>query len=292
MIVNSGSAESGTSQVRREERWFKGRHGLRIAATAWGDPDCRTVVLLHGGGQTRHAWGQACERLALGGYYAVSLDLRGHGDSEWAPNGDYSLRVMARDLAACCSELGESIRFVGASAGGLTALMAISTQLVSARALVLVDIVPEANPKGVERVVAFMSARPDGFASVDEAADLVQEYMQHRARPSLASGLLKNLRATEDGRFVWHWDPRFMDGMQAGVVERKHLVRLAHSIDTPVLLIRGGASDVVTEVAAERFVASLPSAHLVTLPDAGHMVAGDRNDRFTDAVSTFLDRFP
>src|SRR5439155_7722100 len=153
-------------------RRFQGFEGLHLVADVWGDDDAWPVVLLHGGGQTRHAWGGAARDMGERGWQAVALDLRGHGDSEWALNGDYSFVAFATDCLAVADQLGRPPVLVGASLGGVTALIAEgnSDRTVSC-GLVIVDITHRSNPEGIARIRDFMASGLHGFATLDEAAD-------------------------------------------------------------------------------------------------------------------------
>jgi len=267
--------------VRRPRRLtFRVEDGLELVADAHGDPSAPPVLLLHGGGQTRRAWGGTAAALAERGFHAVALDLRGHGESDWAPDGDYTVDAFAADVRAVAARLGGRPALIGASLGGLAALIAEGEAATpGASAVVLVDITPRVQPEGVDRIVTFMTSHPDGFATLEEAAEAVAAYVPHRPRPKDVAGLGKNLRLGADGRYRWHWDPRLMTG------ER----RIGGS-RVPTLLVRGRMSDVVAEEDARHFLALVPHARYVDVSDAGHMVAGDRNDQFTAAVVEFLAR--
>lgn len=270
---------------------FEVAASLRLEAEAWGDPSDPPVVLLHGGGQTRHAWSGSAQALAGRGLYAIALDQRGHGDSGWASDGDYRVDAFASDLAEVAQQLERPPALVGASLGGLAALAVQITKKATLAALVLVDITPRLEESGVSRILEFMRARPDGFASLDDAADAVAAYLPHRPRPSDLSGLEKNLRRGEDGRYRWHWDPELLSGDKS-VSDTSHhsFAEVAGAVDVPTMLIRGKNSDVVSEDTAREFLELVPHAEYVDLAGAAHMVAGDRNDAFTDAVSDFLAR--
>jgi pimeloyl-ACP methyl ester carboxylesterase len=274
-------------------REFKGSGGLPLAADVCGEPMAPPVVLLHGGGQTRHSWGTAMRELAAQGYYVINLDARGHGDSGWAPDGDYSFAAMVQDLACVIGMLASPPALVGASMGGATALTLVGTSPMSAAtALVLVDIVPTVNPEGAKKIQAFMSGNVHGFATLEEAADAVSAYNPHRPRPKDVSGLMKNLRRREDGRLYWHWDPALLkqrDRTEPPVI-REHMLRAATGIRLPILLVRGGRSDIVTEVGAEELKQHIPQLEVCNVQSAGHMVAGDKNDAFNRAVFEFLHR--
>lgn len=268
---------------------LRGAGGLRLCADAWGDPSGPPVLLLHGGGQTRHAWGTTAEALASAGLRPVAVDARGHGDSAWSPDGEYTLDVFVDDLLALAEAFDRVPAVVGASLGGSTGLLAAGGRGLDVPALVLVDIAPHIEPEGVRRIHAFMSAHPDGFASLDQAADAVAAYLPHRRRPRSTRGLEKNLRLV-DGRYRWHWDPMFLERM---FVERPagradELADAARALSMPTLLVRGKLSDLLSEEGARRFLELAPHARFVDVRGAAHMVAGDDNDRFSLAVVSFL----
>lgn len=271
---------------------FRGHGGVQVRADAWGDPAAPPVLLLHGGGQTRHAWRTTARRLAASGYRAVTTDLRGHGDTDWAADGDYSLDAFALDLAAVAAALEEPPAVVGASLGGLSALLAEGELAPgTASAIVLVDVGPRLEPEGVARILGFMNANPDGFASLEDAGEAIATYLPHRPRPTDLGGLAKNLRLGGDGRYRWHWDPAFLNGPQRTGVSHTvdRLFDAARRLQVPTLLVRGRESDMLTEEAAREFLEVVPHAQHADVAGARHMVAGDRNDVFANAVVTFLD---
>jgi pimeloyl-ACP methyl ester carboxylesterase len=283
---------------------FIGAEGNRLRADVLGEQG-QPVLLLHGGGQTRHAWRKAAGQLARAGWVAYALDQRGHGDSDWVESGGYTFGDFAADAAMVADELavrhGARPVSVGASLGGIASLMAESTAQRERRdpifsALVLVDVTPRVDGEGVAKIRGFMGARArEGFATVAEAADAVAAYLPHRPRPRSHDGLRKNLRLHADGRWRWHWDPRFLDGTRtdpAEVAQRETLLtQAARGLKIPVLLLRGGSSEVVGEDHLRDFLALVPHAQHADVAGARHMVAGDRNDPFAAAMLTFLERF-
>ncbi len=271
---------------------FEGVDGVTLSADAWGNRNHQPVLLLHGGGQTRHAWDGAAAALAERGYRAIAVDARGHGQSDWSADGHYSLELFGRDLKCITQQLQRPAALVGASLGGSSVMIAVGALGVEPPAVVLVDIAPQIEPAGVERIFRFMCASPNGFASIEQAADAVADYLPHRKRPEDLSGLRKNLRLHQDGRYRWHWDPGFVTSMRARKLERRQekVEQVALGLDCPTLLVRGKLSDLLSEEGAQRFLELVPHAEYVDVSGAAHMVAGDRNDRFTEAVVDFLDR--
>jgi pimeloyl-ACP methyl ester carboxylesterase len=270
-----------------------GSDGISLAADEWGEAGAPPLVLLHGGGQTRGAWGAAGPRLAELGWRVLAVDMRGHGESEWSADGVYDIARFADDVRALVAALGRPPVLVGASLGGLSSLIAAGEEPRAPIAgLVLVDVAHRPHADGVARIIEFMSARPEGFASVEEAATAVSEYLPHRTPPEVAAGLERNLRRRGD-RWVWHWDPRLLDRLEGRVrlaTGPERLTAAARAVEAPLLLVRGGSSDVITEEIAEEFAALVPGSERVDVADAGHMVAGDRNDRFLAAMEPFLER--
>ncbi|HEX7758073.1 MAG TPA: alpha/beta hydrolase, partial [Caulobacteraceae bacterium] len=244
-----------------------------------------------GGGQTRHAWGATARMLAALGYHVLSLDLRGHGDSGWAPQGDYDFSAFRDDVRAVMDGFHRPVILVGASLGGIAALLAAGEgSREKVRALVLVDITPKVAGPGSERIMAFMTANPEGFADVHEAADAVAGYLPHRPRPKDPAGLMKNLRS-RDGRLHWHWDPSFIARAASNRFDvDDRLPKAARNVIAPTLLVRGDESEIVLPEDAEAFTTLIPQAEVVVVRGAGHMVAGDQNTVFGDAVSAYLNR--
>ena len=264
--------------------------GLSLAADIAGPKGAPTVVLGHGGGQTRHSWDKAEQQLARAGYFAINYDLRGHGDSDWSTDGDYSLEARADDLAAVVRFGSPTFALVGASLGGITAMVAASRGLTPA-ALVLVDIVPKMSARGVATITAFMTGNPDGFVSLEAAADAISAYYPDRPRPKDLSGLKKNLRQGADGRWRWHWDPSWMHSPRGDPRELLNIMDAADWTDrVPTLLVRGMKSDIVDDDGVEDLRRRIPKLEIADIRGAGHMVAGDKNDEFNGAVIDFLRR--
>ncbi len=271
---------------------FRVEKSIELIADIEGNWSGPLVLLLHGGGQTRHAWGGTMHDLADSGFLVINLDLRGHGSSSWAPDGDYSIDAYAQDLRSVLKMIGRPAALVGASLGGLLSLLAAGEEpRISCSALVLVDVVPQIDLEGRDRIIEFMCSHPDGFASIEEAADAVAQYIPHRPRPADISGLAKNLRLASDGRYHWHWDPALMTGrISDEAYDPERFERAAQAVDVPMMLVRGRMSEIVNEEGAKAFRRIVPSAEYIDVHEAGHMIAGDRNDIFTSAVLSFLKR--
>jgi pimeloyl-ACP methyl ester carboxylesterase len=211
------------------------------------------------------------------------------GDSVGPPDGDYLLSSFAGDVAAVAKELGAPPVLVGASLGGLAGLMAEGELGPILRALVLVDVAPRMEADGVAKILTFMESGLDGFESLEAAADAIATYLPHRRRPTDLGGLAKNLRRRDDGRWHWHWDPRFVR-RDAGdpSFDRERLLAAARRLELPVLIVRGKMSNVLSEEGVREMRGLVPHALYADVAGASHMVAGDDNDAFSSAVIDFL----
>jgi pimeloyl-ACP methyl ester carboxylesterase len=264
--------------------------GLRLAVDARGDPGAPALVFAHGFGQTRHAWTESATTLAQEGWYCLTADARGHGQSGWRDDGMYEFPQFVDDLVLLAREPAQPPLpiLIGASMGGLLGLIA-QAEHEPFRALVLVDITPRWEAAGVERILTFMRAHPHGFATLDEAAAAIAHYLPHRSARGRPERLRKLLVAADDGRLRWHWDPRLIERIGAsGQAQQEHLIEAARRIRVPVLLISGAQSDVVSESTIGEFLACVPHAQHARVARATHMIVGDRNDAFTDSVRQFI----
>ncbi|MCV6602368.1 MAG: alpha/beta hydrolase [Cohaesibacter sp.] len=276
---------------------FEGAQGNRLVADLRGVSG-QVVILLHGGGQTRYSWKGSAQKLADCGLRAFTMDLRGHGESDWLENGHYRFSDYGADAAAVFQQIavryGQKPIAVGASLGGISSLLAEGEAPLSLLAgLVLVDITPRMDPGGVNKILSFMGDKiHDGFASIEEAAEAVARYLPHRSKPKSLDGLRKNLRQGEDGRYRWHWDPRFLDGPYSVHSDHeeseRRLLSATRNLRVPVQLVRGGQSELVSKAHVDEFMQMVPHALYYDVSEAGHMVAGDKNDIFCDAVLSFL----
>ena len=156
--------------------------------------------------------------------------------------------------------------------------------------LVLVDITPKTNEEGIQRIARFMQSGIEGFDSLEEAAAAIAAYTPQRTRPVNPAGLMKVLRL-RDGRWYWHWDPLVISQNRTEVVPNRFagLLNAALStLDVPTLLVWGLHSDVVTQEGVDELLSRIPDATVVAVGGASHMIAGDRNDAFSEAVVGFL----
>lgn len=285
--LNFGSPQAETVRL-------SGHDNLQLSADLFGDANAPPVLMLHGAGQTRHSWRRGAAELAHAGFHVISVDHRGHGDSQWSDTGDYSLNAISGDVRAIARAQNKPVALVGASLGGVASMLALgepapdSAGPPPAYALVLVDVVARMAREGVARIHGFMGAQPDGFTSLEEAADAIASYLPHRPRPSSLDGLRKNLRQGSDGRWRWHWDPAFVQSRSTAGTLIERMEGAARRIQVPTLIVRGASSELVDKEGVAHLKSLIPHAETVDVEGAHHMVAGDRNDAFNSAVQQFL----
>lgn len=273
---------------------FRMSDGVRLQADSYGQGP--VLLLAHGAGQTRQSWRGVARAQAERGWRSITVDLRGHGDSDWHAGQDYSIERYGRDIAEIARALGGNVFHVGASLGGNAAIASVGRLAPELfRALVLVDVVPQVDATGVAEILGFMDDHLDqGFADVDEASRAVSAYRGEPPRaPGQASGLARYLRQRPDGRLIWHWDPAFIRGPMQGRLTPAYARQLEQDlrqIRCPLLLLRGLDSNVVTDDAERAFLQAAPQARVGRVGGAGHMVVGDSNTRFAAELERFLQQ--
>jgi len=257
--------------------------GQRFHFLEWGEPGAPEILLLHGGNQSAHSWDLVSLHLA-DRYHVVALDQRGHGDSEWSREQDYSVGAMAADAAAFVGELGLSRPVVfGHSMGGRVAMhLALDHPEVAVAAFVIVDVGPELNAEGISVIRDFVVHNVE-FDDLDEFLDAVVRYDPYRSRAHIERTVKYNMLRRADGKYVSKVDHR---RLPTGHVD----LTLAdvRRIDRPVLVVRGAESNILDPESADRFVAALPHGRLVTVDRCGHNVHSGNTLGFLDAVGPFL----
>jgi pimeloyl-ACP methyl ester carboxylesterase len=242
------------------------------------------VLLLHGGNQSAHSWDLVSLHLA-DRYRVLAPDQRGHGDSEWSRECDYSVGALARDAAAFLRDRGAQRPIVfGHSMGGMVALMLAKLHPEIPRALVVVDVGPELSARGTGAIREFVQRNVE-FDDPREFLDHVERYDPFRKREHIARTLKYNLLQRADGKYVSKTDRRRTESIHGAERVTLDCVR---SFPFPVLVVRGALSSVLEPDAAERFAAALPRGRLVTVPECGHNVHSQNTPGFLAAIAPFL----
>ncbi len=266
--------------------------GLVLAGDAFGDPAAPPVLFFHGGGQSRNAWLGSARKVSDAGYYGISFDLRGHGDSGWAADGDYLLDAFARDIEALITQFDRPVTLVGASRGGQAALVGGSRHPDLIRLIMLADVAPLMRDDGVDGIRAFFAEGEAGFATLDKAADSLS---RHLSQPRLkdASRLSRSMRQDDAGRWHWRWDPA--TGKRAFLhppSEGAAILEAAARVTCPVTLVRAELSHLLTDEGVDTFKSLAPQLDVITAKGVGHMFTADRNDKFAAQLLKCLERLP
>lgn len=265
--------------------------GLILRADAYGPGAGPPVLFFHGGGQSRRAWSGAARSIAAAGYRTYTVDLRGHGESDWAADGDYLLDAYGRDVEALLDSFDRPVTLVGASRGGQSALVGAARRPGKAALVMMADVAPLLRDAGVDDFRDFFVASSAGFATVDAAADTLAEHLG-LPRRSDVTGLEKTMRHGDDGRLYWQWDPltvspEFLNPPSEGLA----LHDAAARITDPVVLVRAEFSTIVTDESEALFRQLTPQLEVVLAKGVGHMFTGDRNDAFADTLLDYLARY-
>ncbi|MEP6870809.1 MAG: alpha/beta hydrolase [Anaerolineaceae bacterium] len=264
--------------------------GLKLHYQEWGNPDAPAIVLVHGFGVSGHMFDEFAERVQ-DRYHLLALDQRGHGDSEWATDGDYSRAAFVEDLEGFREALGlERFVLIGHSMGGLNSVSYGIAYPHRVRALVLVDVGPESAKEGVDNIVRFTRG-PDEL-EFEEFVELAHRFNQRRTLENIRERMRHRLKPAESGKYTWKFDKRFRaqdSSLKIGSeLSNDESWQLFRDIRVPTLLVRGAESDVLSAEIAERATREMASARLVTVSGAGHSVPGDNPDEFTAGVQQFL----
>jgi esterase len=263
-------------------------NGLSFRYLDWGTKGQRPILFLHGGALTAHTWDLCC--LALrDDYHCMALDQRGHGDSDWAPDADYSLSAQREDVKGFTEAIGlDQFVLVGMSMGAINGLAYAIAYPETLSALVLIDAGPDVRRRGSSRIRDFVNggAKPESLDAIIERA---LAFNPRRDPKVLRRSLMHNLRRQEDGNWVWKYDRRRFQQMgEAHAAERQGLADGLARVTCPTLVVRGAESDVFHEEDGERLAQRLPDGRFITIPRAGHTVQGDNPKDLAAALHDFL----
>jgi pimeloyl-ACP methyl ester carboxylesterase len=263
---------------------------LRFHFLEWGSPDAPPIVLLHGGHQSAHSWDLVSLHLARR-YRVLALDQRGHGDSEWPRDTEYSNHSMALDAEAFIDAMGlRRPILIGHSMGGRNSLLLTKRDPSRLRALVIVDVGPEVSDRGRQVIAGFVQTNQE-FDGLEHFIENVRKYDPYRSREHIERTVKYNMLQRADGKYVSKCDstPRRL-GLVRGTGPLDNItLEDAGTFDLPVLLVRGENSNILTADAAERFRDALPQAQLATVANCGHNVHGQNTKGFIAALGAFLD---
>lgn len=262
---------------------------LQLSYQEWGNPDAQPIIMLHGFGVSGHMFDEFADRMQ-DRYRLLALDQRGHGDSEWSEDGDYTRTAFVEDLEGFRKALGiDRFVLIGHSMGGLNSVAYTNKYPEHVRALVLVDVGPESAKEGVDNIMRFTRG-PDEL-EFEEFVEIAHRFNQRRSLENIRERMRHRLKPTETGKWTWKFDKRFRapdNGLRIGNEGSGDSWSLFRGVRVPTLLIRGAESDVLPQEVAERAATEMQRARLIIVAAAGHSVPGDNPDAFTEGVREFL----
>ena len=265
--------------------------GLRLHYLDWGNDAAPPMVLLHGFSGHAHTW-DAFARAMRDQFHVLALDQRGHGDSDWAKDGAYTVDDHAADVGALHDQLKLGpVVLVGLSMGGRNAIGYTAAHPGHVEKLVIVDIGPDIAPQGAERVRRMAADAPEEFASVDDAVAYLRKYAtltSPAAEAALRHRVEHGLRKLASGRYTWKYDKFLRDQRRRATLPLVDLWPAVSRITVPTLIVRGADSDVFAPETAKRMHDLIPGSRVVEIPGAGHSVPADAPEAFERAVRAFL----
>ena len=269
---------------------FVNANGMRFHYLEWGNPDNPPMLLLHGFAQTCHSW----DFVALGfsdNYRVIVLDQRGHGDSDWASDGDYSPETQQKDISGVVNELGlANFVLMGLSMGGRNSFTYAAKNAGKVKALVVVDAAPQNMQQGTQNIRSFVQ-QDDELDSVDAFVERVLQYNPRRDPQQVRGSIMHNIKELPSGKWTWKYDRALRSPgrrMGSDPETEKRLWGYLETLQCPTLLVRGGGSDIVAMDTADRMHQAIPNSRLATIDGAGHLVMGDSPSGFQSAVTDFL----
>ncbi len=261
--------------------------GLSFHYLDWGTEGKPPFVCLHGGAQTAHSWDDFAP-VVRGDYHIYALNQRGHGDSDWAADGDYSRQTQSDDVSAFVSALGlPPFILTGLSMGGINAITYTARHAETVRALIIVDVGPEIERRGRENIQGFISGI-DELDSFEAFVERAHRFNPRRSLDNLRQRLSHNLKQLPSGKWTWKFDQKRLSAGVRSDIGPEGLWEDVRQIRCPTLIVRGGESDILAPEAAERMQAAIPNSRIVVVPGAGHSVMGDNPEGFAAAVQDFL----
>lgn len=280
---------SFTDETIPQEKFVKA-NGIDFHYLEWGNKDNPPLLLLHGFAQTCHSWDFVALSLS-DKFRVVALDQRGHGDTSWDIDGDYSPGKYQEDLRSVIDRLGlDNLILIGLSMGGRNAFTFAAENKSLVKSLIIVDAAPQNQKIGSENIRRFVQ-QEDELDSIEDFVARVMEYNPRRSPKQIRGSIRHNLKQLPSGKWTWKYDKVLRSGDAILNHNREYSDKLwsdADSVDVPTLIVRGSASDVISMETGEELHKRIIKSQLVTIEDAGHLVVGDNPSGFCEAVKGFL----
>ena len=266
-------------------------NGMNFHYLEWGDRANPTVLMLHGVSQQAHSWDFVSLALSPD-YHVLAVDQRGHGDTDWATDGIYTLDSMQADIDGVIDALSlADFNLIGHSMGGRNSFIWASRHPETLRSLTIVDTGPETQRRGQDRIRDFREL-PNNLDSFQEFADRVKEYTG-RTEEQVLGALKYSIRQMPDGKWAWKWDPATRGRTRVGDDPKwstEKLWECVEAVDCPSLVVRGSRSDIFAEETLAKMGQVMSDCTTETIKDAGHLVQGDNPVDFIASARRILSR--
>lgn len=251
--------------------------GLRLHYLEFGSMPAPVVVCIHGLTNNAHDFDALAHHLAPS-YRVIALDVRGRGESQWGPPHDYNIPTYVEDLTALIEALSiQRVSLFGNSMGGRISILYAANHPERVERLVLNDIAPSLDSVVTERINRTVAETPSEFENLDA---VVRYYRNNPSMTGLAGytgALLSDaarwsVKPTPAGRLTWKIDPA-LRGTAPGrtPIRQLDLWPQFEGLTVPVLIVRGGDSEVLPPATAQRMRSVARSARLVEVPSVGHL---------------------
>ena len=273
------------------ESKFVEANGLKFHYLDWGSPDNPVILLLHGFAQQAHSWDFVALSFA-DKYRVIALDQRGHGDSEWATDGDYSPEIQQVDIRAIIHALSlDQFILMGLSMGGRNAFTYAANAPGKIKALIIVDSGPQNLEKGSQNIRNFVE-QDDELNSVGDFVARVMKYNPSRDPIQIRGSIIHNLKQLPNNKWTWKYDKSLRaPGARSRMITPELALRLwgyLESLQCPTLVVKGDRSDVFSERTADEMHSRIPMSKLAVVENAGHLVTGDNPSGFQKVVTKFI----
>lgn len=258
-------------------------NGLRIHYLEWGSSGKQPLILLHGIARVAQTFDHLAPHFGRN-YHVIAVDMRGHGDSGWDPQGAYLVEDYVRDIEGLVAQLQlRDVVLWGNSTGGRVAQVFAGSHPELVSAVIVEDVGPERPPAISNRRADRMNQEAQGWACVDELFAQVKTDYPRTAEPVLRGLVRHGSKQNAEGRIVWKRDPAILNGFVP-----TELWAIVRKIKAPIIYILGGASTIVPSKTQEELRRALPWVEIVTMPELGHYPSDEQPGDFLAIVDRFL----
>ena len=277
-----------TTQVQPQDKTVNA-NGLSLHYLDWGNSGKPTLVMIHGLRGHAHSWDDVSASLCQD-FHVLALDQRGRGDTDWAKDGDYGTDAYVADLAGFCDALGlNSFILCGHSMGGRNAMTFGSRYPEKLEKLIVVDMGPDINREGGQRISREIVNVPEEFDSFEAVVEYMTKQNRFASDAVIRRRLTYATKLLSNGMIGWKYDLAIREERRKGTVApSQDLWPEIPKITCPTLIVRGMETDILTPETAQRMLEVMPNAQITEIPQAGHMVFEDNPSDFNTAVGAFL----